>query len=156
MHILCTMVAKSVNQIHRFKYDRCEGGYWDYADIGGRYDRIIPVSKNVTDLFEGINYPFNDDGYADNGFPFHTIENNLNLKYVSIARIRNIDAAEVARLEEHHLINPYHPYSFILEEEDGMQSEEYMVDEVGTGPLMDFINDPRHASYYVAVIDYHV
>lgn len=155
MHALCTVVAKSIQTIHRFMDDRCENGDWDYASIGGRYDRIIPVSKKVKDFYNGINFPFNDDGYAENGFPFHNIENNLNYKYVSIARIRNIKRDEVERLNNHHLINPFNPYSYILEENNGDQSPEYIVDDYGTDILMDYINDPRHSGYYVAIIDYH-
>jgi hypothetical protein len=155
MHALCTVVAKSINNIHRFIDDRCEHGDWDYASIGGRYDRIIPVSKNTRDYYDNINFPFNDEGYAENGFPFHVIPNNTELKYVSLARVRNIKRDEVARLEEHHLINPFHPYSYILETEDGDQSQEYVVDEYGTDLLMAYINDTRHSYYYVAIIDYH-
>ena len=73
MHALCTVVAKSIQTIQRFMDDRCESGDWDYASIGGRYDRIIPVSKKVKDFYHDINFPFNDDGYAENGFPFHNI-----------------------------------------------------------------------------------
>lgn len=155
MHALCTIVAKSIPTIHRFIDDRCECRDWDYAVIGGRYDRIIPVSKKVKDIYEGMNFPFNNDEYAENGFPFHNIENNLNYKYVSIARIRNIKRDEVERLNSYNLINPFHPYSYILEEDNGCQGPEYLVDNYGTDILMDFINDPRHSGYYVAIVDYH-
>lgn len=155
MHALCTIVAKSVRNIHRFMDERCENGDWDYASVGGRYDRIIPVSHRTKDLYEGVNFPFNDGDYAENGFPFHNIENNLNFKYVSIARVRNIKRNEVARLEANHLINPFHPYSYILEDGYGCQTMEYIVDEQGTDFLMDYINDPRHSNYYLAIIDYH-
>jgi len=155
MHALCVMIAKSINQIERFKNDRCEYGNWDYAVIGGRYDRIIPVSKKVKDIYEGINFPFNDDEYAENGFPFHNIMNNFNYKYVSIARIRNIKRDEVERINDAHLINPFNPYSYILEYEDGTQSPEFICEQDGVGQLMEYINDPRHASYYLAIIDYH-
>lgn len=155
MHALCTIVAKSIPTIHRFIDDRCECRDWDYAVIGGRYDRIIPVSKKVKDIYEGMNFPFNNDEYAENGFPFHNIENNLNYKYVSVARIRNIKRDEVERLNSYHLINPFNPYSYILEEDNGCQGPEYLVDDYGTDMLMNFINDPRHSGYYVAIVDYH-
>ena len=155
MHALCTIVAKSIPTIHRFIDDRCECRDWDYAVIGGRYDRIIPVSKKVKDIYEGMNFPFNNDEYAENGFPFHDIENNLNYKYVSVARIRNIKRDEVERLNSYHLINPFNPYSYILEEDNGCQGPEYLVDNYGTDILMNFINDPRHSGYYVAIVDYH-
>lgn len=155
MHALCTIVAKSIPTIHRFIDDRCECRDWDYAVIGGRYDRIIPVSKKVKDIYEGMNFPFNNDEYAENGFPFHDIENNLNYKYVSVARIRNIKRDEVERLNSYHLINPFNPYSYILEEDNGCQGPEYLVDDYGTDILMNFINDPRHSGYYVAIVDYH-
>lgn len=155
MHALCTIVAKSIPTIHRFIDDRCECRDWDYATIGGRYDRIIPVSKKVKDIYEGMRFPFNNDDYAENGFPFHNIENNLNYKYVSIARIRNIKRDEVERLNSYNLINPFHPYSYILEEDNGCQGPEYLVDNYGTDILMNFINDPRHSGYYVAIVDYH-
>lgn len=154
MHALCTVVAKSIPTIHQFIDDRCESGDWDYASIGGRYDRIIPVSKNVKDVYEGINFPFNDGDYAENGFPFHNIPNNENYKYVSIARVRNIKRDEVERLNNHHLINPFNPYSYILED-NGDQSQEFIVDDYGTDMLMAYVNDPRHSGYYVAIIDYH-
>ena len=155
MHALCTIVAKSIPTIHRFIDDRCECRDWDYAVIGGRYDRIIPVSKKVKDIYEGMNFPFNNDEYAENGFPFHNIENNLNYKYVSVARVRNIKRDEVERLNSYHLINPFNPYSYILEEDNGCQGPEYLVDDYGTDILMNFINDPRHSGYYVAIVDYH-
>ena len=155
MHALCTIVAKSIPTIHRFIDDRCECRDWDYAIIGGRYDRIIPVSKKVKDIYEGMNFPFNNDDYAENGFPFHDIENNLNYKYVSVARVRNIKRDEVERLNSYHLINPFNPYSYILEEENGCQGPEYLVDDYGTDILMNFVNDPRHSGYYVAIVDYH-
>lgn len=155
MHALCTIVAKSIPTIHRFIDDRCECRDWDYAVIGGRYDRIIPVSKKVKDIYEGVNFPFNNDEYAENGFPFHNIENNLNYKYVSVARIRNIKRDEVERLNSYHLINPFNPYSYILEEDNGCQGPEYLVDDYGTDILMNFVNDPRHSGYYVAIVDYH-
>lgn len=155
MHALCTIVAKSIPTIHRFIDDRCECRDWDYAVIGGRYDRIIPVSKKVKDIYEGMNFPFNNDDYAENGFPFHNIENNLNYKYVSVARVRNIKRDEVERLNSYHLINPFNPYSYILEEDNGCQGPEYLVDDYGTDILMNFINDPRHSGYYVAIVDYH-
>lgn len=155
MHALCTIVAKSIPTIQRFIDDRCECRDWDYAVIGGRYDRIIPVSKKVKDIYEGMNFPFNNDEYAENGFPFHDIENNLNYKYVSVARVRNIKRDEVERLNSYHLINPFNPYSYILEEDNGCQGPEYLVDNYGTDILMNFINDPRHSGYYVAIVDYH-
>ena len=155
MHALCTIVTKSIAMIYRFIDNKCVCGDWDYASIGGRYGHIIPVSKKVKDIHEDEIFPFNDDGCAENGFPYHDIENNLNYKYVSIARVRNIKRNEVERINNHHLINPFNPYSYILEEENGGQGPEYIVDYHGTGMLMDFINDPRHSGYYVAVIDYH-
>jgi len=155
MHALCIIVAKSITNIHRFIDDRCEYGDWDYASIGGRYGNIIPVSQKTKDYYAGIHFPFDNEGYAENGFPFHNIENNLNFKYVSLARVRNIKRNEVARFEANHLINPFHPYSYILETEEGDQTEEYSVRECGTDLLMDYINDPRHSYYFVAIIDYH-
>lgn len=152
MHALCTIVAKSIPTIQRFIYERCVYGDWDYASIGGRYDRIIPVSKKAKDIYEGV---FNDEGYAENGFPFHNIENNLNYKYVSVARVCNIKRDEVERINSHNLINPFNPYSYILEEDDGSQGPEYMVDDYGIDRLMDFVNNPRHSKYYVAIVDYH-
>ena len=50
MHALCTVVASSPNAIHQVIYDQCECRNWDYASIGGRYDRIIPVSKKTKDI----------------------------------------------------------------------------------------------------------
>lgn len=155
MHALCTIVASSPNAIHQAIHDQCECRNWDYASIGGRYDRIIPVSKKTKDIMEGINFPFNDDGYAENGFPFHNIPNNWDYKYVSIARIRNIKRDEVQRLEDNNLINPFHPYSYILEDEYGDMSEEIFVENSGLERLMNYVNDPRHSYYYVAIIDYH-
>jgi len=155
MHALCTIVAKSIQTINQFINDRCDTGEWDYASIGGRYDRIIPVSPKVKDYFEGINFPFNNDEYAENGFPFHAIENNWDCKYVSVARVRNINREEVRRLNNNNLINPFYPYSYILEDAEGNQSIEYVVGEMGTDILMDYINDPRHSYYFVAIIDYH-
>ena len=155
MHALCTIVTKSLNTLHRFMDDRCESGDWDYATIGGRYDRIIPVSPKTKDYFEGTNFPFNDDGYAENGFPFHNIANNLNCKYVSLARVRNIKRNEVARLNANNLINPFNPYSYILEDPYGNQSIEYIVEDVGTDILMNYLDNPQHQSYFVAIIDYH-
>ena len=156
MHALCTVITKNVQNINNIIDNRCEGGDWDYASIGGRYDRIIPVSPKVKDLFEGHNFPFNHDEYAENGFPFHVIENNLNCKYVSIARIRNINREEVSRLDRANLINPLHPYSYILEGDDGCASEEIVVDNEGLDRLLDYVNDPKHSYYYLAIIDYHI
>lgn len=155
MHALCVIVTKSLTNLHRFIDDRCEVGDWDYATIGGRYDRIIPVSPKTKDYFEEINFPFNEGEYAENGFPFHEIANNPHCKYVSVARVRNIKRNEVARLNANHLINPFFPYSYILENQEGDQSQEYVVEDVGTDILMDYINDARHQSYFLAIIDYH-
>lgn len=152
MHALCTVVAKTPDRIRHIIDNLCEDRYWDYCLIGGRYDRIIPVNKNVEDMLEGYNFPFNDEEYPENGFPFHTIDNNLNCKYVSIARIRGINKEEVKRLDEAHLINPFKPYSYILDDEN---VREIFVEDEGIEQLMKYINNPRHAFYYLAVVDYH-
>lgn len=155
MHALCTVISKRIDSIHQVIYEQCDCRNWDYADIGGRYDRIIPVSKKTKDIMEGRNFPFNDEGYAENGFPFHAIENNENLKYVSIARIRNIDREEVRRIQNADLVNPFNPYSYILEDDSGYFTEEIFTEDRGIEQLMDYINDPRHSYYYLAIIDYH-
>ena len=153
MHALCTVVAKRIEDIQDIMDAKCDEGCWDYATIGGRYDRIIPVSPNTKDIFEGHNFPFNHDDYAENGFPFHNIGNNLNCKYVSAARVRNINRDEVKRLDDAHLINPLNPYSYILDGE--FDNAEMTVEINGQGALLNYINDPKHSYYYLAIIDYH-
>lgn len=153
MHALCTVVAETPDKIHQIIENMCERGYWDYGLIGGRYDCIIPVGKNVDDLREGYHFPFNEnDFYAENGFPYNGVaENNLNCKYMSIARIRGIDRDEVKRMQDLELLSPFKPYSYIL----GEDADELFVEDEGTETLMKYINNPRHAFYYLAVVDYH-
>ena len=60
MHALWTVVAETPDRIQHIIDNLCEDRYWDYCLIGGRYDRIIPVNKNVEDII------------ANNVFIFYT------------------------------------------------------------------------------------
>jgi hypothetical protein len=50
-------VAETPDRIQHIIDNLCEDRYWDYGLIGGRYDRTIPVNKNVEDMQEGYNFP---------------------------------------------------------------------------------------------------
>ena len=155
MHAVCTVVTKNLHMITDIIENKTNDGDWDYANIGGRYSNSIPVKKNTKNLFR--NMGLNIEEYYPNGYPYYYTQyltNNNDCKYVSVARLRNIDLEEMRLLRANNLLDPFNPYRYILcENEDNYN--EFETNQHGNELLLDFIHEPRHSFYYVAVIDYH-
>lgn len=151
MHMCCTMIVKNYSRFWDIADDKCNEGEWDYYSIGGRYSNLIPVSrrcKNVRDAERGLEWRGDGDQYTP----------NPNLKYVDVARLRNIDKNEVATISLCGFINIFQPYEIMIEQLDGtireLRLDDCTIEQIRH--IYDYLNDPRVQSYYVFIVDAHI
>lgn len=158
MHKFVAVVTKWPNRVHAIMNNKCESQDWDWAVIGGRYGNLIPVKKNSKDIPGLLTFP---EVGGDNGFPFVGIDNNENLKYVSAARIRNIDRNECNRLKRLGKLNILEPYSVIIDEDEFMEEEFCLVQEDDTEAMhhlntyTNYLNRPDRQHWYAIIVDVH-
>lgn len=156
MHAMCAVVGRSMDEIRDMLDNQCDdnGGYWDYYFIGGRFFNIIPVRKNVKDRYR-TRPPEGETPPDVNGFNFPNLENNWNCKYVTVARVRNIDRDECDRLHLSGCLDPLHPASALVHFVDGSYSG--LIDDMGMAHelIRHLFNSPVYQGHYIAIVDYH-
>lgn len=158
MHKFVAVVTPHVDRVMRIIDNKCESRDWDWAVPGGRYANLIPVSKRCQPI-RGM-LTIGADG-MENGFPWRDIPNNDVLKYVSGARIRNINVGECARLKQLGKLTIFEPYSVIIDEEEYDEEEFCLVDEDCDEAVhhrmaySNYIHRPDRQHWYVVIVDVH-
>lgn len=154
MHAMCTIVGRTIREIENcIDYYQTENA-WDYVSIGGRYSNLLPVSKKCKVYHTGMGWPDIPRGI----FPYpERMIANPDLYYANIARIRNINMDEVARVREGGGLDPFEPYTLIICHDDGGY-EWIDMEEIDNGRFVatqNFLHDIRRQSWFMAILDYH-
>lgn len=154
MHAMCTIVGRTIREIENcIDYYQTENA-WDYASIGGRYSNLLPVSKKCKIYHTGIGWPDIPRGI----FPYpERMIADPDLYYANIARIRNINMDEVARVREGGGLDPFEPYTLIICHDDGGY-EWIDMEEIDNGRFVatqNFLHDIKRQSWFMAIVDYH-
>lgn len=154
MHAMCTIIGRTIREIENcIDYYQTENA-WDYASIGGRYSNLLPVSKKCKIYHTGIGWPDVPRGI----FPYpERMIADPDLYYANIARIRNINMDEVARVREGGGLDPFEPYTLIICHDDGGY-EWIDMEEIDNGRFVatqNFLHDIKRQSWFMAIVDYH-
>lgn len=151
MHIMCLILAKTHRRIREFISERLNEGDWDYFDIGGRYGNIIPVSQKCK------NYCAADVGNGMWIQPY-VYAPLPGIKYVNVTRCRNIQHNECSRMLTTNAPSIYKPHELIIERPDGQMYSIQNNDNhpINTNEIIALLGEPRHQSYFVYIIDYHI
>lgn len=150
MHALGVMITKSLRNGQMILDRMQDDGRFDYCGIGGRYDHLIPVNPNVK---EYVNTPgvFNPDG---NDRPWGYNNPRLDeVKYVDIARLRNVRMDIATDMLEHNVLGILNPYNYIIDVGDG--DYEWIESRDMWDTIYAFMTKPSHGAWFVIVIDYH-
>lgn len=152
MHCMATIRSKSLSRIREIVHSLCEDGTWDYATIGGRFNGLIPVSKNAKCQYEVYH---NIGDFADlQGRNFPELADT---QYTCVARIRNIDfaVAHVMR-EELGILDFDDPCTIIIDREDYFTMRDQ--DSTPHDEWISLRNELTRCSggNYIAVVDYHI
>lgn len=154
MHALCTIVARTLREAYDSMRYYSDEQTWDYACVGGRYANLIPVSKKCKTYHDGSGWP----ELPGDEFPYTDRMNpNPDLKYTNIARIRNINQAERARIIGAGGLDVFMPYTMIICHDDGWY-EWLDIEQMGQGQLENLANvlrQPDKQSWFMVVVDYH-
>lgn len=153
MHCFCAVIHKHKRDVYSLIDNWCDEDYgrWDYASIGGRYSYCIPVGRN-SKLIEG--YVESVHVLPFGGEIGENPEKNEKCKYVNMAKIRNINLEEVARMKFDYGLSIANPYSYVLIREDDNYED---VDEItNTNDVWQILNMPQYQGWYITAIDYHI
>lgn len=154
MHAMCTIVAKTLQQITNCMEYYSSENAWDYVSIGGRYSNLLPVSKKCKKYYAGMGWPDIPLGT----FPYpERMAANPDLYYTNIARIRNLNEDEMVRIREGGGLDPFEPYTLIICHDDGGY-EWVDIEQIDTGhfvAVQNFLHDAKRQSWFMVVADYH-